>query len=132
MQITKNTSTFFGNNFVIDCKEKAKIFNEFFASQCVPFQNDSVLPNFFPLTDSTIDDIVITDEDIRDLLLNLNVNKATGPDNISANMLKTCGDHLILPLKIIFKNLLITGSFPTQWKKANVTPAHKKMISKIH
>ena len=36
------------------------------------------------------------------------------------------GDRLVLPLSIIFKNIMDTGTFPTAWKSANVTPTHKK------
>ena len=41
-------------------------------------------------------------------------------------MIKLCGPHLCVPLKIIFKNILETGIFPDLWKEANVTPVHKK------
>ena len=32
------------NNFITDIKIKANIFNKFFAEQCTPLKNDSVLP----------------------------------------------------------------------------------------
>ena len=41
-------------------------------------------------------------------------------------MVKLCGPHLCVPLKIIFENIIRTGIFPDQWKEANVTPVHKK------
>ena len=41
-------------------------------------------------------------------------------------MVRLCGPHLSIPLKIIFDNILKTGIFPDQWKEANVTPVHKK------
>ena len=41
-------------------------------------------------------------------------------------MTKLCGQHLCVPLKIIFDNIIRTGVFPDQWKEANVTPVHKK------
>ena len=61
------------------------------------------------------------------ILSGLNVAKAHGPDNISVNMIKLCGNNdLVVPLKLIFENILRTGIFPKQWKRANVTPVHKK------
>ena len=60
------------------------------------------------------------------LINTLNANKATGPDRISSKMLLLCGDTVALPLKIIFNNILTTGVYPDIWKKANVTPVHKK------
>ena len=40
-------------------------------------------------------------------------------------MVKLCGQHLFVPLKIE------TGTFPDQWKEANVTPVHKKNDKQI-
>ena len=41
-------------------------------------------------------------------------------------MMKLCGKSLVLPLNLIFNNILRTAKFPKQWKRANVTPVHKK------
>ena len=41
-------------------------------------------------------------------------------------MLKICDESLILPLKLIFRNIITTGVFPDIWKQANITPIHKK------
>ena len=37
-----------------------------------------------------------------------------------------CRNSLVLPLELIFNNILSTTKFPKQWKIANVTPVHKK------
>ena len=34
------------NQFILDCRDKAKLFNDFFSEQCKPIVNSSVLPNF--------------------------------------------------------------------------------------
>ena len=122
---------FVNNNFITDCKDKAKAFNDYFASQCTPFINNSTLPAFSSFTDKIISDFEITENEINELLQGINTNKAHGPDDISANMIKLCGNHLTRPLKIIFTNILNTGIFPDQWKKANVTPVHKKSDKQI-
>ena len=41
-------------------------------------------------------------------------------------MLLLCEESVGLPLKIIFDNILLTGTFPDAWKLANVTPVFKK------
>ena len=46
-------------------------------------------------------------------------------------MVQLCGQHLCVPLKIIFDNILETGINPDQWKEANVTPVHKKNDKQI-
>ena len=60
------------------------------------------------------------------LLNNINVNKASGPDDIPGIVLKTCSNHLAYPLSLIFKLIYNTGIIPTQWKLSNVVPIHKK------
>ena len=45
---------------------------------------------------------------------------------ISLRMLKLCGEAICRPLNIIFKMCLNTGKFPSEWKKGNVAPIHKK------
>ena len=41
-------------------------------------------------------------------------------------MLLLCDESVVLPLKVIFQNILDTCTFPDIWKLANVTPIHKK------
>ena len=106
------------SRFILDCKEKAKLFSDFFAQQCNPIINNSVLPNFLFLTNNRIDQITIRNDEIISLIQNINPNnKATGSDSISRQMLLLCDDSVILPLKI-----LLTLIYPDTWKLANMTP----------
>ena len=41
-------------------------------------------------------------------------------------MIKICDASICKPLELIFRSCLENGKFPTEWKKANVVPAHKK------
>ena len=43
-------------------------------------------------------------------------------------MLKICGDSINKTLEIIFKQALLTGVFPSDWKKGNIVPVHKKIV----
>ena len=113
------------NQFILNCSEKAKHFNDFFSQQCKLVIN-SVLPNPTLLTDRKIDHINIENDEIISLIRNLDPNKATGSDGISGQMLLLCNDSVILPLNIIFRNILLTSTYPDQWKLANVTPIFEK------
>ena len=54
------------------------------------------------------------------------MDKAHGWDQLSKRMIKTCGDSITFPLKLIFKSMINEGLFPDDWKKSNVVPIHKK------
>ena len=99
------------NVFILDCKEKAKLFNDCFSNQCRLIANNSVLPTFNFLTDKGIDQIAIKKDEIVYLVRNLNPNKASG-SGISGKMLLVCDNSVGMPLKIIFENILISSLYP--------------------
>ena len=92
----------------------------------MPIITSSVLPPLNSLTDKKIDHIPIQCGEILSLIRNLNPNKATGSDGISGQMLLLCDNSVVLPLKIIFQNILISAIYPDMWKLANVIPIFKK------
>ena len=51
------------NLFILDCKEKAKLFNNFFSKQCKLISNSSTLPNFYYHTDKRFDAFVIQNDE---------------------------------------------------------------------
>ena len=116
----------FNNLFILNCKEKAKLFNDFFSKQCKLISNSSTLPKFYYHTDKRFDTVIIQNDEILSLIRNINTNKASGSDDISGQMLRLCDDSVVLPLKIIFENILKSSIYPDTWKLANVTPIHKK------
>ena len=60
------------------------------------------------------------------LIRKLNPNKASGSDGISTQMLLISDESVVLPLKIIFRNILDSSVYPDLWKIADVTPIFKK------
>ena len=86
----------------------------------------SVLPPLNSLTDKKLDHIPIQSDEILSTIRNLNPNKATGSDGISGQMLLLCDNSVVIPLKIIFQNILISAIYPDMWKLANVIPILKK------
>ena len=81
---------------------------------------------FPPTSNTSLSSIVINGDNVLKLIRSLDVNKSHGFDNISVRMLKLCDTSIIKPLVIIFQNALNDVCFPLMWKKANVTPIHKK------
>ena len=80
------------NKFIINCKDKANLFVNFFSIQCKPLNNDSFLPNFTFLSDARIDSICITTAELISLIRGLNEEKGNGPEDIAAHMLIICDD----------------------------------------
>ena len=87
----------------MNCLDKAK--------QYKLVANSSVLPPLNFLTTKRIDHIYIQDGEILPLIRNLKSNKATGSDGISGHMLLLCDDSVVLPLKLIFQNILTTSTY---------------------
>ena len=54
------------------------------------------------------------------------VGKACGPDNITAKDLKLHPESSIVGLQKVAKCSLLSGRFPSKWKKSKVTAIHKK------
>ena len=114
---------FHENRFATNFKEKAELFNSFFAKQCSIIDNGSEIPSFLHTkTDKSLSNIAFTEKDIEKVIQNLDLNKAHGHDMISIRILKS----IIKPLLIIFKKCLENGCCPNEWKKADVVPVHKK------
>lgn len=106
--------------------EKANILNEYFTSITnINIANN--LPQNVPLfTESIFNNITITDGDVLEILTNLDITKAIGPDGISPRCLKA-GKNILTPhLANLFNLSLIQGKFPTTWKLAHIIPIFKK------
>ena len=125
-KITNIPPLFENGKYISNFKDKASIFNNYFAMQCQPFDMESSLPVFTPITTSSLSDISFSHSQIIKIINKLDTKKANGFDGISAAMLKICPNEVARPLLLIFKKCLEVGSFPTSWKHANVQPVHKK------
>ena len=110
---------------VSDPKSKANILNRQY--QSVFSQEDQTsIPQPIEPPSPPMSDIVVSQDGILKLLLELKVNKASGPDLIPARILKLAASSLSHCLTIIFQASLSTGTVPEDWKQANITPVFKK------
>ena len=84
-----------------DFSEKSTLFNDFFATQCTPLSNISVLPSaVFFKTQSRLSSINFEKEDIFKIIRNLNIDEAHGHGNISMQIFTTCDSVLLCHLYI--------------------------------
>ena len=119
------------NEFVTDFLVKANLFNNFLREQCRPITNGSSLPNNqITETVTRLSSITIDTDTIIKLICSLDPNKAHGCDGISIHMLKLCATSISKSLHILFNNSVTNECFPNEWKKANITPVHKKVTNR--
>ena len=113
------------DGIVTDDLQKANALNLQFKSVFTE-ERHGPFPNKGPSPHPVMLDIDITTSGIDALLSNLKIHKATGPDRISARVLKEMHSSIAPILKVIFDCCLNTGVVPNDWKIANVTPLFKK------
>ena len=76
--------------------------------------------------------ITIEPQTVWKLLRNLKCKQATGPDDVSARLLKEAADIIYEPLVDIFRCSVNTRIFPEFWKNAYVRPVPKKKNPTVH
>ncbi len=114
------------DSYSLTDEEKANTLNNYFVSISTVDASNIALPNFILKTNATIDNINISEQEINDILSNLVINKANGPDEISHHMLKETSRTICLPLSILFNRSIYENIYPSCWKLANVMPLFKK------
>ena len=117
-EVIRNNSSISSDNFV-----KANMFNKYFFEQ---FSNTSTYNNAIDFTNDDAYNIDFSCTRIKNLLDNINVNKAPGPDGIHGNVLKFCSMSLCRPLFIILELCYNTGIIPSEWKSVNIVPIYKQ------
>ncbi|CAB3996295.1 Hypothetical predicted protein [Paramuricea clavata] len=102
----------------------ANMFNEYFASIFTsdPDSNSERQDHSQVIT---IDNIALSEEEVMTVIMNLDSNKAQGPDNIPARLLKETAMQITPSLCALFNKSLRVGVLPSVWKLANVVPVHK-------
>ena len=113
---------FHDNKFITDFKAKAELFNSYFCKQFSIINSGSKFPsNFVYHTIEKSSDILFNSEDIGKVISGLD----HGHDMISICMLKMCDEFIHKPLEL-FRVPVNDERFPSERKKANVVPVHKK------
>ena len=59
-------------------------------------------------------------------LQELKEDKATGPDLLSAKLLKKCAGELAVPVAKLTRSILSTGKWPIEWRVHWIVPLYKK------
>ena len=108
--------------------DKAECLNTYFTSISTSSANLEPLPPVIPNTHLILDNIIISEQDVKDQLSVLNDKKPPGPDKLSPKIIKMLAPSIYLPLTILFNKTLETGTIPSLWKSANVSAIYKGKV----
>ena len=95
--------------------------NKFFELVFVPDDWADLPTNFYSFDQNDVD-ITVTEEGIYKLLLNIDISKSCGPDDIPGILLKTFSSCIVKSLVSIFQYSLTNSRLPNVWKRAKVKP----------
>ena len=106
----------------------AELFNKYFSSIVTAEDNVTTSGNHPPTTvnENFMSELILSPDDVLVALLNLDTNKATGPDSISPRLQKESAHQIAPSLCQLFNQSLADGSLPDEWKLANIIPVFKK------
>ena len=107
--------------FKADLKGQADLFNSFFFEQFSSRSNYKIKIDY-----NKPNQVHFSVPDVKNILKNLDPNKAPGPDKIHGKILKNCASALCTPLTLLFQSSFYTCNIPNDWKTANVVPVYKK------
>ena len=125
-----------GNPVLTLAQDKANALNKYFCSVFAN-ENTSNLTELESLThpflsNTSIESLNISEEDVYDELCKIDPSKASGPDETPGKILKQCAHWLSEPLTKLFTMSLQTGKLPQDWRSANIAPVFNLEINIIH
>ena len=116
-------------NIITNDDEKAKLFNDYFASVGV------VDNNVFPVCDSVLHDDCVLDTvefnapNTLAAMHKLKSNLSSGPDGLPPLLFKRLRYCLAEPLALMFSQLFSVSAVPPDWKRGVITPVFKKGVA---
>ena len=106
-------------------EEKANILQKQFSS-VYTLEPPGEIPKLACRTDMWIDNLYITYVMVQKEILNMNVNKSCGPDEIHPLILKKLINSINGPITVLLNRSTSQGVIPNDWKRAFVSPIYKK------
>ena len=73
----------------------------------------------------------INSEFVKQELEKMDVNKATGLDDLHPRLLKVAAPFIAEPLSVIINKSLMSGCFPSDFKRAKIIPVPKGIVIQV-
>ena len=103
-----------------DTLDKANICNRQFQSAFTR-ESDAEIPSKGTSPFTPMGEITVDTNGVLKLLNNLKIHKASGPDGLSARVLKECSSEFAPILALIYNESLAQGTVPDDWRQAITT-----------
>ena len=112
------------SEIISDDGEKASMLNNFF-SQCfnssLPALSEDDCSTFVDTDKSdSNEELFCTEEEVLEMLCTLDTSKATGPDEISAVILKATAESITKGITTLFNKSIESSKVPKDWKVSTV------------
>ena len=110
--------------------EITNVFNDFFANTGQKLtsrmpKSSKIFETYINKVNTIMDSKPLLINDFKDALFSLKINKSSGVDDVSFNIIKKCFGTLCEPLIYLFQLSLEKGVFPDDLKNAKVTRIYK-------
>ena len=116
---------FRGPGVLSSASDKAKVFAKNFSKKSTLDDSGISLPVFPSRTNLKRHNITITSKMVKNVIMNLDSSKASGPDCIPVVVLKNCEPELPHILGELFNMCLKESCFPDFWKVSLLVPVFK-------
>lgn len=133
---TKNNSRIVikdNEKIITDTKEVAETLNKYFSSvSYVPdFDPDKPMPDLNHIAENVANVPTLSlketnHAEVKEILQDVKINKATGYDLIPPRLVKQSAEVLCHPLSTLINYILNNGKIPHQWKSGEIIPVYKR------
>lgn len=121
----------FNDKMATTDEEKANLFADYFEDAYAKHEEDSTLDSFITnRNDENCHDFIITEQHVKSVLQQMDINKGSGFDGIASIFLRECADELAEPLRLIFSTSLSAMYYPEAFKIGQLTPIYKSGAKK--
>ena len=114
----------FRNESTQSAFRKAEMFNEYFYLVFAPKVDYNL--NNIPVSNVSLTNFRISKAKLRSIISDLDVSKTRGPDGYPPSFFVNSGEGMIHALHLLLKNIKRLRKVPKCWKRAVVSPIHKK------
>ena len=102
---------------IVEPEEQAELLNHYYSSVFTRSVMEPPIPRQ-KSNGATLDDVIVTEEQVGIIIDNLREDAAAGPDAIPPLVIKKLKNELMKPLTMLFAESMETGKIPDDWRQS--------------